>query len=115
GVGVGVAVEENGLVQCSVSVLLPNTPTAHASLPLPLTPSSSLLPLPTLGLGTTDHALPSQCSVSVWVLGKLPTSPTAHTSLPLPVAALRIFSFGSTLGLGTTDQALPSQCRIRVG
>src|ERR1043166_576414 len=71
---------------------------------------------PGLGLGTTDHALPFQCSVSVWLGVNCPLeySPAAQTSLPLPVTALRLLVSVPTLGLGTCDHALPFQCSVSV-
>src|SRR5213593_3831467 len=72
--------------------------------------------VPGLGLGTTDHVLPFQCSVRVWLGVNCPLeySPAAQTSLPLPVAALRLLVSVPTLGLATCDHALPFQCSVSV-
>src|SRR5438105_970769 len=100
----------------------------------------SSLPDPTLGLATTLHSVPFQCSISVlspqtaaptaqttlhWLpfqcKNKLcppepPTAtPTAHTSLADTAAmAFSQLSCEPTLGLGTTLHWLPSQCSISV-
>src|SRR5437667_332779 len=81
-------------------------PTAHTSLPLPAIAEMRLPIVPGLGLGISDHALPSQCIVSVRKVA-VPNksySPTAHTSLPLPVTAPRSFIFSFALGLSTAAQ-----------
>src|SRR5436305_4779822 len=89
--------------QCSMSggVLSAVFPTAQTSLvETAATPRRASLEL-TLGLDTTLHALPFQCSVSVcWLV-----SPTAQTSLA-EMLATPLSSPG--LGLGTTVQAAAS-------
>ncbi len=46
------------------------------------TPLSALFPVPWFGEGTTDHADPSYCSISVlFALSAAPTLPTAQDSL----------------------------------
>src|SRR6266568_2179703 len=68
-----------------------------------------------LGLGTTDQAVPSQCSVRVRGTVPLLNCPTAHMSLAVVAAtAVRPLPFVPILRLGTTDQALPSQCSTSV-
>src|SRR5258708_2755466 len=75
------------------------------------TPLSSLLPVPGLGLDTTVHALPFQCSTSVLALLY---DPTAHTS-PVDTAATPLAaSLIPPLGLDTTRHALPSHCSTSV-
>src|SRR6266567_5605954 len=60
------------------------------------------------GLGTTVHALPSQCSVRVTE----PLLPTAHTFRgELPDTAVRTAC--DTSGVGTIDHPVPSQCSAR--
>src|SRR5207248_733183 len=82
-------------------------PTAHTSpADTAATPLSWLPSVPTLGLGITDHAPPSQCSTSVrsgpprsWSL------PTAHASLAeIAATPPNWLSYAATLGLGITDQ-----------
>jgi hypothetical protein len=67
------------------------------------------------GLVTTDHALPSKCSISVCC--RPPASkknPTAHTSLAAmaatPSRVLRFVGFG----VDTTLQLVPFQCSASV-
>src|SRR5689334_12259333 len=77
---------------------------------------SVLSPLPTLGLGTTDQAVPSQCSINVWAmpLGRC-VDPTAQMSSAVNAAtASKALSPTPTLGLGTTRHWIPVQCWIRV-
>src|SRR5947207_1362220 len=76
--------------QCNTSALLGMlscadrdmyVPTAQISLgALAATPYSSLIYLPGLGMGTVLHCLPSQCSMTLWIVGSVIRSPTAHTS-----------------------------------
>src|SRR4029077_1108074 len=72
--------------------------------------------VPGLGLGTTDHVLPFQCSVRVWPGVNCPFeySPATQTSLPAPVAPQRRLVLVPTLGLVTCDHALPFQCSVSV-
>src|ERR1043165_389032 len=97
-VGVEVGVRHGGLYR-STSVPLPD-PTAHTSLvDTAATPLSTLYEL-VLGLETTDHDVPSQCSTSVWYALPFMYCPTAHTSLADTAATpLRV----PLLGLSTTD------------
>src|SRR5690348_3859922 len=96
----------------SVSVPLPLSPTAHTSVvDTAATPrSSDPEPVPPgLGLGTMLHAVPSQCSVSVWntvpALVEIWKSPTAQTSLAeMAVTPVRRLFPVPSLGLGTMAQ-----------
>src|SRR5262245_13243847 len=89
-------------------------PTAQTSLgPAALTPASLFCAVWALGLETTLQALPSQCRVSVRVLGPSWTYPTAHTSLvATPVTAYNSFPSRLGLGAGMMLQAVPSQCTV---
>ena len=84
-------------------VKLPSSPTAHtSSWAATATPSSTPF---TSGLATTDHCVPSQCSVSAVGGGPLPQSegpPTAHASSGVEAATannspLVIGALGTTL------------------
>src|SRR5262249_41345593 len=110
--------------QCSISVCVAllalgwKPPTAHTSVPeTAVTPFSSLFCVPGLGLGTTLHVRPFQCSVRVCA-GPNPATvklPTAQTSL-LETAATpsRMLSAPPGLGLGTTLHLWPFQCSASV-
>ena len=72
--------------------------------------SASLCPL---GLGTTDHAVPSQCAASESSKPEaVEYPPTAKQSTALthdtPSRATQVAPVG--VGLGTTDQLVPSHC-----
>src|SRR6476619_5573146 len=78
-------------------------------------PRSVLRVMPTLGLDTTVHPVPFQCSTSVWSTLPLRYEPEAHTSPDDPAAITsNLLLPGPTLGLGTTLQAVPFQCSVRV-
>ena len=49
------------------------------------TPDRRVVVLPAFGLGTTDHAVQSQCSVRVWnvAVPGISSLPTAHASVGL--------------------------------
>ena len=67
------------------------------------------------GLGTTLHAEPFQCSVSVCSMAPFEYQPTAQTSSALRAStAYRRFAPTPTFGLGTTDHPVPSQCTMSV-
>lgn len=57
-------------------------PATVSALSDPVTPNASRLSVLSAGEGSTDHVLPSQCSISAWS-GKLEpdSSPTAYTLL----------------------------------
>src|SRR6266446_2432735 len=92
---------------------LPALPTAHTSLDATVaTPNRILSFVPSLGLGTTFQAEPSQCNVSVrssYAPGR--DLPTAHTSLDATASTAKRMSL-STVGLGTMLQAAPFQCIV---
>src|SRR5437764_11296019 len=76
------------------------------------TPNSMLFWVPRLGLLTSVHADPSQCSVRVREAAPAACdSPTAHTS-PEPTALTEVNSFAPEppLGVGTIVHDEPSQC-----
>src|SRR2546421_2130389 len=77
-------------------------------------PKSSLGCVPTLGLDTTLHFLPFQCSISVcWTPLALMKSPTAQTSLV--ETAVTPFRTPACLGALTVRQLVPFQCSISGG
>src|SRR5437660_258413 len=79
-----------------------------------VTPKSSLGCVPTLGLDTTLHFLPFQCSISVcWTPLALMKSPTAQTSLV--ETAVTPFRTPACLGALTVRQLVPFQCSISGG
>src|SRR5579884_3784105 len=108
--------------QCSVSVfraeeLLAVKPTAQTSFEeTAATLRNSLLIEPGLGLVTTLHFVPFQCSVNVCVTPAVLTwNPTAHTSLlETALTAYRVLSIVPGLGLVTTLQPVPFQCSVTV-
>src|SRR5881409_2999385 len=66
--------------QWTVNVFAPASPTAQMSSgPTAATPSSCVYSLGEVGLGTTLHFVPSQCSINVRLTPPLAYSPTAHT------------------------------------
>jgi hypothetical protein len=68
-------------------------------------PARSAFP-PGVGLGTIDHRVPFQCSVSV----RVPADPTAQTSAAVTAATeTRWLSTGPAFWLFTRRQAVPSQ------
>src|SRR5436190_22803354 len=87
-------------------------PTAHASVADTADTPFRLAEVEPDGVGvaTTLHAVPFQCSASgaaVW--------PTAHTSfVATPSMPYRKLPLEPTLGLGTTFQAVPFQCWVSV-
>src|SRR5262245_9081237 len=93
-------------------------PTAQTSPVAALTPLSRWSLPPTLGLTTTDQALPFQCSVRVRSIGMAPLRscrvPTAQTSVADLAATPDRVSLDAGLGLVTIDQAVPFQCSTRV-
>ena len=62
------------------------------------------------GLGTIDHAIPSQCSMNVWsVIGS--QTPTAQTSSgPDPATAEKDATPGLGVGASVSVHVMPSQC-----
>src|SRR5437867_8763907 len=93
---------------------LPALPTAHTSLDaMVATPNRMLSFVPSLGLGTTFQAEPSQCNVSVRSSPYPPglDLPTAHTSLDATASTAKRMSW-STFGLGMMLQAAPFQCIV---
>jgi hypothetical protein len=90
-------------------------PTAQTSVGETAATPNRSLPTATGGLGTTDHRLPFQCSISGW-LPVLPLwYPTAHTSDgPVAATALRTFAVGLGLGLLTVSQLVPFHRSISV-
>src|SRR6476646_9163095 len=100
--------------QCSISVWLPAMPTAQTSLAATAaTPSRTLL-APGLGLATTAHAVPFQCSTSVRLALPEKYMPTAHTSLAATAVTPKSWSDTLALALVTMDHAVPSQCSVSV-
>src|SRR5262249_45168656 len=113
----------SGLVVGKASSTPPTEPTAHTSWGETVTTPHRALPfgsLPGLGLRTTVHWWPSQCSIRVRgrsPSATLPYQPTAHTSFaaaPLTDTSQAWSSFrpGSSLGLATTAQAWPLKCIV---
>ena len=108
GVGEGVI---HGPPYCIVSVwsgLLALTayPAVHAWFGITATAWSSRVDVPGLGLGTTSHWLPSQCS-----LNEPPNrAPTAQTSFEEAADTPR--NGPSPPGAGTTLHCVPSQCSV---
>ena len=82
-------------------------PSAQAVPLLSATTPSRDAVLSGLGLGTIDHAVPSQCSTSVPV----PVEPTAQAVSPGPAVASEMNAPGM-LGMETGDQAVPFQRSI---
>src|SRR5262249_7775808 len=73
----------------------------------------------TLGLSTTLHFVPSQCSTEVWFTSLGPNTarwnPTAHTSVAeVADTRVNVFTNGPTFGLETLDHEVPSKCSIRL-
>src|SRR5437588_567300 len=115
GFGLGTTFHEDPF-QCSVSVLLPCDPTAHASVgEMATTPRRSLLDEPTLGLGRTDHRAPFHRSVRVLSVIPASRNPTAQASVPesAETAFNSLFNV-PTLGLWEARQEVPSKCSISV-
>src|SRR6266702_4238344 len=123
GLGLGVTAHWDPF-QCRIKVVVGPTspsavPTAQAELAeSAATPDNKLSRLPTLGLETTSHWEPSQCSTNeAFCMPLLPgcMCPTAQMSLAATaVTAVRALSEVPGLGLGTTLQLVPSQCSVSV-
>src|SRR5215813_9793553 len=112
----------SGLVVGKASSTPPTEPTAHTSWGETVTTPHRALPfgsVPGLGLRTTVHWWPSQCSIRVRgrsPSATLPYQPTAHTFAAAPLTdtsqAWSSFRPGSSLGLATTAQAWPLKCIV---
>ena len=108
--------------QWSVSVrssnaLVNHVPTAHTSSgAIAVTADSEFGNEPLFGLGTTVHAMPSQCSMSVLPGAPCPYPPTAQTSSAArAVTPLRSPPAGwPAFGLITRVHEVPSQCSMSV-
>ena len=96
----------------SASPSYPSTPTAHASVAdTTETPANDVdAEVGGFGLGTIDHAIPSQCSMNVWsVIGS--QTPTAQTSSgPDPATAEKDATPGLGVGASVSVHVMPSQC-----
>src|SRR6185312_16487778 len=89
-------------------------PTAQTSLAETADTAKSSLPIEVgLGLVTTLHCLPFQCSISVWEGPPLACHPTAQISLAETTATpVSVLNSEPVLGLFTTLHCVPSQCSI---
>src|SRR6516164_10777860 len=106
-------------------------PTAQTSPgPSAVMPFSRLPSPPRLGVFTSDHTVPFQCSTyGMWKVMSLtlPSLPEAHASLPdsavTPVSSFRLMLLPehadpflpSRQGDGTTLQVVPFQCATKLG
>src|SRR5215471_4243242 len=107
--------------QCSINArsgpLAPRRcPTAQTLVDEMACTAYSWLPLvPGLGLGTTDHAVPSKCSIRVLNLPLLPVwVPTAQTSEGETAVTADNMSAAPAWGWSTTLHCVPSQASIRL-
>src|SRR6266536_2862304 len=84
---------------------------------VPATPVRKLPDVPGVGLDTSVHALPSQCSITVFGPGDPVTEPTAQMSLAdradTPVSVVASSGSRDAAGAGTIRQTCPSQCSTR--
>src|SRR5437879_9669499 len=90
-------------------------PTAHTAFEaMAVTPSTAVCS--PVGLRTTDHLVPFQCSVNVWPMPSAPREmPTAQTSPEETTAtSFSWFAVAPGLGDGTWVHAVPFQWRMSV-
>src|SRR5947209_8812479 len=96
---------------------MPEFPTVHTLFADTTATPFSMLPFfPALGLATTLHCVPFQCSINVLLISLFLTMmyPTAHTSLDETAATPLRRLLLPAVGLVIRLQRVPSQCSVSV-